>query len=70
MSFADGFENAPMEIIDGTSPDEVPIPGEIEMSLHTILHEDLPKDLVIKLDLVKQEPFPLEVPCLNGLGSW
>merc|ERR1719270_27740 len=30
---------------------------------------DLPDDLVIKMDLTKMEPFPLDVPCLNGLGS-
>ena len=59
-----------MQILESTSPDEVPIPGEVTMNLHTNILADLPEDLVIKLDLQKQEPFPLDVPCLNGLGSW
>jgi hypothetical protein len=25
---------------------------------------------MIKLKLKKLEPFPMEVPCLDGLGSW
>ena len=68
--FVDGFEDAPMQVLGGSSPDEVPIPGEITMDIDTMLTEDMPNDLIIKLDLQKQDPFPLDVPCLNGLGSW
>jgi len=39
------------------------------MDIDTMLTEDMPNDLIIKLDLQKQDPFPLDVPCLNGLGS-
>merc|ERR1711997_148627 len=37
--------------------------------MHINIKEDLPGDLMMKLELQKQEPFPLDVPCLNGLGS-
>ena len=59
-----------MQFLDSTSPDEIHLPGQITMDVHSVIGEDLPADLVFKLDLEKQEPFPLEVPCLDGLGSW
>ena len=31
--------------------------------------EDLPTDLVMKMDLQKETPFPMHVPCLDGIGS-
>ena len=31
--------------------------------------EDLPTDLTLNLDLHKITPFPMTVPCLNGVGS-
>ena len=31
--------------------------------------EDLPSDLMMKLDLKKIDPFPMTVPCLDGVGS-
>merc|ERR1711997_14930 len=65
----DGYENAPFQFISGTSPDQIPIPGEITMDMHSKITADMPADLVLKMDLQKQEPFPLDVPCLNGLGS-
>jgi hypothetical protein len=40
------------------------------MNIHVTISEDMPEDLMIKLKLKKLEPFPLDVPCLNGLGSW
>ena len=66
----EGFEDAPFIVLGGNSPDEIPIPGEISMDIHQLIREDLPADLVLKMDLTKLEPFPLDVPCLNGLGSW
>ena len=66
----DGYENAPMQFVGGSSPDEIPIPGQISMDIDSILTEDMPNDMVTKLNLKKLEPFPLDVPCLNGLGSW
>ena len=59
-----------MQFLESTSPDEIHLPGTITMDVHTQILSDLPADLTFKLDLEKQEPFPLEVPCLNGLGSW
>ena len=59
-----------MQFIDSNSPDEIHLPGQVTLDINSVIAEDLPADLVFKLDLEKQEPFPLEVPCLNGLGSW
>ena len=66
----DGYENAPMQFVGGSSPDEIPIPGQISMDIDSILTEDMPNDMVTKLNLKKLGLFPLDVPCLNGLGSW
>merc|ERR1712141_286035 len=65
----EGYEDADFVVMGGDSPDEIPIPGEITMDIHNLIKVDLPEDLVIKMDLTKMDPFPLDVPCLNGLGS-
>merc|ERR1712223_1166523 len=65
----DGYEDADFVVLGGNSPDEIPIPGEITMDINQLIRHDLPADLVLKMDLTKLEPFPLDVPCLNGLGS-
>merc|ERR1719474_1896063 len=65
----EGFEDADFVVLGGNSPDVIPIPGEIEMDIHTLFRHDLPADMVLKMDLTMLEPFPLDVPCLNGLGS-
>merc|ERR1712098_629388 len=31
--------------------------------------EDLPMDLMVKMDLEEITPFPMTVPCLDGVGS-
>ena len=67
---AEGYEDADFVVIGGNSPDTIPIPGEISMDINQLIKVDLPSDLVIKMDLTKLDPFPLDVPCLNGLGSW
>ena len=67
---AEGYEDADFVVIGGNSPDTIPIPGEISMDINQLIKVDLPSDMVIKMDLTKLEPFPLDVPCLNGLGSW
>ena len=59
-----------MQFVGGSSPDEIPIPGQISMDIDSILTEDMPNDIVTKLNLKKLGLFPLDVPCLNGLGSW
>ena len=41
----------------------------ISFALHLHLREDLPTDLTLNLDLHKITPFPMTVPCLNGVGS-
>merc|ERR1712241_1549892 len=39
------------------------------MNFVTELTEDLPGDLVIFMKLKKLQPYPLDVPCFNGVGS-
>ena len=81
-------------LIEGTTPDEICMPGTTAINMHTqirfITHkfwahnlsfhfeskfdplssrEDLPTDLTLNLDLHKVTPFPMTVPCLNGVGS-
>ena len=65
-----GYEDGIFQFVDGNSPEEVPLPGAIVFDMHINIKEDLPSDLMLKLELQKLEPFPLDVPCLNGLGSW
>merc|ERR1719495_303022 len=66
----DGHENDALQVLPGsTSPDEICMPGTSSMDLHSRINEDLPTDLTIQLDLKKLEPFPMKVPCLNGVGS-
>merc|ERR1711890_217377 len=64
-----GYEDSLFQFMGGNSPDEVPLPGNIVMDMHMKINGDMPADLVISLCLQKQDPFPLDVPCLNGLGS-
>jgi ganglioside GM2 activator len=64
-----GYENAPLQVTGGTVLDEIPIPGDVPLDIESVIKSDLPNDLKIALKLVKQDPFPLEVPCLDGLGS-
>ena len=56
--------------MDGSVPDVIYIPGTVNMNLHARISADLPADLMVKLQLKKLEPFPIDVPCLDGLGSW
>eukprot|EP00090_Calanus_glacialis_P036318 TRINITY_DN61952_c0_g1_i1.p1 TRINITY_DN61952_c0_g1~~TRINITY_DN61952_c0_g1_i1.p1 ORF type:complete len:191 (-),score=49.34 TRINITY_DN61952_c0_g1_i1:45-617(-) len=65
----DGHENDVLVVIEGTTPDEICMPGDTELNVHTRISEDLPMDLLIKMDLHKLTPFPMTVPCLNGVGS-
>eukprot|EP00091_Calanus_sinicus_P018129 TRINITY_DN4036_c0_g1_i4.p2 TRINITY_DN4036_c0_g1~~TRINITY_DN4036_c0_g1_i4.p2 ORF type:complete len:142 (+),score=45.08 TRINITY_DN4036_c0_g1_i4:329-754(+) len=64
-----GHENDVLVVLEGTTPEEVCMPGETELNMHTRITEDLPMDLLIKMDLHKLTPFPMTVPCLNGVGS-
>ena len=58
-----------MTVIDGTTPDEICMPGSTVMNIHTRIWEDLPTDLMMSMELNKQTPFPMHVPCLDGVGS-
>merc|ERR1712123_213167 len=64
-----GHEDDVLVVLEGTTPDEVCMPGTTEINVHTRISEDLPSDLLIKMDLHKLTPFPMSVPCLNGVGS-
>ena len=58
-----------MVVIDGTTDEEICMPGTSTINVHTRVKEDLPIDLKIKMDLKKIAPFPMTVPCLDGVGS-
>merc|ERR1711988_1237288 len=64
-----GHENDVMVVIEGTTDEEICMPGNSTINVHTRVSEDLPMDLVIKMDLQKVTPFPMTVPCLDGVGS-
>jgi len=68
--YAAGSEGYPLQFVDGSVPEEIEIPGTAIMNIHVTISRDMPEDLMIKLKLKKLEPFPMDVPCLNGLGSW
>merc|ERR1712126_264212 len=65
----EGHENDDLVLISGTTPDEICMPGNTVINMHTSIREDLPTDLTLNLDLHKITPFPMTVPCLNGVGS-
>merc|ERR1712158_294914 len=65
----EGHENDALFLINGTTPDEICMPGTTVINMHTQIREDLPTDLTLNLDLHKITPFPMTVPCLNGVGS-
>merc|ERR1711915_169077 len=64
-----GHEDDVLTILSGSSPDNICMPGNMNMDMKTLLRADLPTDLIFDLALEKLEPFPMKVPCLNGIGS-
>jgi len=58
-----------MKLTSGNLPDVINIPSTVDLNLVTDITKDLPVDLMAKLALKKLDPFPLNVPCVNGLGS-
>jgi len=65
----EGHEDDVLTVIGGSSPEEICMPGIMAIDSHTLIKEDLPEDLTMFLKLQKLEPFPMTVPCLNGIGS-
>merc|ERR1712076_285903 len=65
----EGHDDDALVLVEGTTPDEICMPGTTVINMHTIIREDLPTDLTLNLDLHKITPFPMTVPCLNGVGS-
>merc|ERR1712158_1444 len=65
----EGHENDALFLINGMTPDEICMPGTTAINMHTLIRKDLPTDLTLNLDLHKVTPFPMTVPCLNGVGS-
>ena len=47
----------------------IPILGDTFLTLETNITMVIPDDLIGDLKLKIMEPFPVPVPCLNGLGS-
>merc|ERR1712215_652722 len=63
----EGHQDDALVLLEGTTPDSICMPGTTEVNMHTLIREDLPTDLTLNLD--KITPFPMTVPCLNGVGS-
>ena len=64
-----GHENDVIQLVSGNLPDTIHIPGEVTLNMETKITEVIPDDLIGDLKLKIMEPFPVPVPCLNGLGS-
>merc|ERR1711992_494039 len=64
----EGFQGI-MNLISGDMPATINIPSKIPLNFVTELTDELPGDLVIFMKLKKLAPFPLDVPCFNGVGS-
>merc|ERR1712241_39889 len=64
----EGFQGI-MNLISGDMPAEINIPSKIPLNFVTELTDQLPGDLVIFMKLKKMSPYPLDVPCFNGVGS-
>ena len=64
----------PINFIEGGFPPTIYLPSEFEIYSLTEISEDMPlvTDLLMDLRLVQTYPvpFPVEVPCVDGLGSW
>merc|ERR1712021_121457 len=54
-----GHEDDALVLIEGTTPDEICMPGTTAINMHTLIREDLPMDLTLALDLHKITPFPM-----------
>merc|ERR1711872_459150 len=65
----DGHENDAMVIIEATMPATMCMPSTVTVDIHSRNNQDMPMDLIMKLDLKKLTPFEMVVPCLNGIGS-
>ena len=53
------------------SPSPVVYPGNVSISSHMTVVEDLPvENLLVRVQLDKLEPQRMLVPCMNGYGSW
>merc|ERR1712055_519283 len=59
----EGHENDALVLIEGTTPDEICMPGTTVINMHTLIRKDLPTDLTLNLDLHKITPFPEGQPC-------
>lgn len=53
------------------SPSPVVYPGNVSLDFIMELLEDLPAEkLRVKVQIEKLEPERMQVPCMNGMGSW
>jgi hypothetical protein len=53
------------------SPTPVVYPGNVSLGIVMELLEDLPSEnLKVKVQVEKLEPERMQVPCMNGMGSW
>ena len=50
-------------------PDTIKIPSTVKMDMVMNNTCGLPDDLTVYMKLTKHEPFAIDVPCVNGIGS-
>merc|ERR1712179_498433 len=55
----DGHDDDVMMIVDGNMPEDICMPGTITMDSHVIIY----------MDIMKLTPFPMHIPCFDGIGS-
>ncbi|XP_037077316.1 ganglioside GM2 activator-like [Pollicipes pollicipes] len=51
------------------SPDPVIVPGSMTLAFQGDLRSDWPDDMILKVEVIKEDPYDIEVPCMKGLGS-
>jgi len=63
--------NDPFKLVSlDISPDPIIYPGAVDLKINATLAEDLPSDKVMmKLAILKVEPYRMTVPCFRGIGS-
>merc|ERR1719173_173766 len=64
-----GHEDDTVVLLEGSMPESMCMPSTQIMNMKTQIKEELPSDLILKLDLTKLTPFEMIVPCINGVGS-
>ena len=66
--YSEGHEDDILLILNSSLPEHVCMPGNLELSADVMIKETLPPDLSMDMDLTKLTPYPMHVPCLEGVS--